>query len=83
MLKQLYQLQELETAQRALNEERLASPEYQRLRVIKAAFEQEKEGWQQLSAAIGKLEAKLSAAQNRVRDLGEKLSAERQAVYDG
>lgn len=83
MLKQLYQLQELETAERGLNEERLNSEEYQQLRGLKAAFDQEKDSWQRLNTAIARLEAKLGAAATRSNELEQRLGEERQAMYDG
>jgi len=83
MLKLLYQLQEVEAAQLAVEQEKRNSVEYRNLRSIRAAFENKKQQYFRLENDLKQLAEQLAAFPQRIADAERKLEGERNAIYNG
>ena len=83
MLKLLYQLQEIETAEQAVGEEKRNSSEYKSLRGIRNAFDTKKQQYLRLTADLQRLEEQLDAFPQRIAEAELKLEEERNAIYNG
>ena len=83
MLKQLYQLQLIETQERNELEKQRQSTEFQQLRKVKADFTHQKESYLQLEKDLAALDEQLAAFPAQMTELEEKISAENAAIYDG
>ena len=79
----LYQLQNLEAAEKAILLERAASEEYQNLRKMKVNFEIKKEQYVRSSAEIKALEQQVADFSSEQSQLEQKLEQEKSALYDG
>ena len=83
MLKQLYQLQLIETKERHELEKQQKSNEFQQLRKVKADFTHQKDSYLQLEQEIAALDEQLASFPAQMAELEEKISAENAAIYDG
>lgn len=83
MLKKLYRLQQLEAAAQALQAERVNSDEYRQLYRLRTVFEADKKKLNQLRVDKAKLKGKIAALTRSGEELGARIAAEKQAMYDG
>ncbi len=83
MLKRLYQLQGVEAAILAVEQEKRDSDEYKSLRAIRNAFENKKHQYLRLENDLKQLEEQLTAFPQRIEAVGQKLAEERNAIYNG
>ena len=83
MLKQLYQLQQLELAVSALEAERVNSDEFNQLRSLRASFEATKQKLAAVNGEIARREEKIKSCDNRRLDLEARIDREKKAIYDG
>jgi predicted nucleic acid-binding Zn-ribbon protein len=83
MLKDLYALQKVELAERAVQEERAASRELQQLRQVKAALAERKENLSRIGQEIAALTEQLAGFPRQIKELEDKIAKENKAIYDG
>lgn len=80
-LKLLYDLQEIEAAQRDIQEQRQSSLAVLELRKIKRKFEEKKQLYLNLSVSCEQIKADLEAFPERIRQTESRLQEEQKAIY--
>ncbi|NLF79599.1 MAG: hypothetical protein GX572_00235 [Clostridia bacterium] len=83
MLKDLFALQCVELAERAVHDERAESAELQQLRQIKAALDGLKENLYHTEQEMSALSEQLADFPRQIKELEARLIKENQAIYDG
>ena len=83
MLKQLYELQNIELAEKAELAKQRQAAEYQKLCQVKADFNLKKETYLQTEKDVAALNEQLASFPQQITELETKISAENDAIYDG
>lgn len=83
MLKLLHQLQRLECEQKNIENEKKNCQEFQRLVDLKKSFDENKEKWINISAEQLALKKSREEYAGLMKELSEKVTDEKAAIYDG
>ena len=83
MLKELFKLQNIEVAERAVLDEKKESREFKQLKELKATFELQKENYLKMEKELASLDSQLSVFPKQIGELEERINQENKAIYDG
>lgn len=83
MLKELFELQLVEVAERSLHDEKKECKEYKQLKELKASFSLEKEKYLKIEKEVASLTSQISLFPQQVQGLEEKIATENKSIYDG
>ena len=83
MLKDLFELQKIEVAEREAQAAGIKSDAYQRMKKLKADFDAKKARFLQAQEDIDSLQEQLAAFPAQLKEIEGKIEKENQAIYDG
>lgn len=83
MLKELFDLQNIELAEKAVLEEKKESREFKQLKALKSAFDLQKENYLRIEKELAALDSQLAVFPKQIEELEERLNRENKAIYDG